>query len=122
MVAVADFEAYAQRHLPRPVLDYFRSGAGAEQTLAENERAFQAGPGEGGQRSRERGGDRSALAPLRAGLPAQRLRLRPRVLRDVRALSTATTVLGAPVASPVLVAPTAMQVSGEGGRCSLGLS
>jgi 4-hydroxymandelate oxidase len=39
----------------------------------------------------------------------RRLRLRPRVLRDVGAIDTATTVLGTPVTSPVLVAPTAMQ-------------
>jgi 4-hydroxymandelate oxidase len=33
------------------------------------------------------------------------VRLRPRVLRDVAAVSTSTTVLGTPVASPVLAAP-----------------
>ncbi|MCU1457606.1 MAG: L-lactate dehydrogenase [Actinomycetia bacterium] len=35
--------------------------------------------------------------------------LRPHVLRDVSRIDTATTVLGAPVDLPVLVAPTAMQ-------------
>jgi 4-hydroxymandelate oxidase len=39
----------------------------------------------------------------------QRIRLRPRVLRDVSAVSTATTLLGAPLRTPVLVAPTAYQ-------------
>ncbi len=39
----------------------------------------------------------------------RRLRLRPHVLRDVSNVQTATTVLGAPVATPVLIAPTAMQ-------------
>jgi len=39
----------------------------------------------------------------------RRLRLRPRVLRDVAHVQTETTVLGVTVASPVLVAPTAMQ-------------
>jgi 4-hydroxymandelate oxidase len=39
----------------------------------------------------------------------RRLRLRPHVLRDVTNVTTDTTVLGIPVASPVLVAPTAMQ-------------
>jgi 4-hydroxymandelate oxidase len=38
-----------------------------------------------------------------------RWRLHPRVLVDVSAVSTATTVLGSPVASPVLLAPTAIQ-------------
>ncbi|HEX4082205.1 MAG TPA: alpha-hydroxy acid oxidase, partial [Acidimicrobiales bacterium] len=38
-----------------------------------------------------------------------RWRLHPRVLVDVSACTTATTVLGRPVRSPVLVAPTAIQ-------------
>ncbi len=37
-----------------------------------------------------------------------RWRLHPRVLVDVSAVSAATTVLGAPVANPILVAPTAI--------------
>lgn len=37
-----------------------------------------------------------------------RWQLHPRVLVDVSSVSTATTVLGAPVSSPVLVAPTAI--------------
>ncbi len=36
-------------------------------------------------------------------------RFRPRVLTDVSAISTGTTVLGTPVAGPVLVAPTTLQ-------------
>lgn len=38
-----------------------------------------------------------------------RWRLLPRVLRDVSSVSTATTLLGAPVAMPVVVGPTALQ-------------
>jgi len=38
-----------------------------------------------------------------------RWRLHPRVLMDVSSVSTATTVLGEPVATPLLVAPTAIQ-------------
>ena len=38
----------------------------------------------------------------------QQLRLRPRTLRDVRTVSTATNLLGLPSRSPILVAPTAM--------------
>jgi 4-hydroxymandelate oxidase len=38
----------------------------------------------------------------------QDLRLRPRMLRDVRTVSTATNLLGRPCKSPILVAPTAM--------------
>jgi 4-hydroxymandelate oxidase len=45
---------------------------------------------------------------LRDNLAAwQRLRIRPRVLRDVSAVDTSTTVLGTPVRLPVLVAPMA---------------
>ncbi|NAZ86291.1 alpha-hydroxy acid oxidase [Kineococcus indalonis] len=48
----------------------------------------------------------------REGLQAwDALRLRPSVLRDTSAVSTATTVLGTPVAFPVLVAPMAQQVA-----------
>src|SRR4051794_36043378 len=36
------------------------------------------------------------------------LRLRPHVLRDVSDVSTSTTVLGMTIASPIMVAPTAM--------------
>ena len=38
-----------------------------------------------------------------------RLRLRPRVLRDVSSVSARTSVLGHEVAAPILVAPTALQ-------------
>jgi isopentenyl diphosphate isomerase/L-lactate dehydrogenase-like FMN-dependent dehydrogenase len=58
---------------------YFAGGAGDERTLADNEAAF------------------------------ARRRLLPRVLVDVSAVSTATTVLGTEVALPVLVAPVALQ-------------
>jgi 4-hydroxymandelate oxidase len=48
------------------------------------------------------------------GIPTEaerwsQLRFRPHVLRDTSRLSLATTVLGTPVASPVLVAPMAQQ-------------
>ncbi len=39
----------------------------------------------------------------------RRLQVRPHVLRDVSAVDTSTTVLGIPVAAPILVAPTAQQ-------------
>lgn len=38
------------------------------------------------------------------------VRFRPRALQDLRSLDTATTVLGIPVATPVLVAPMAQQL------------
>ncbi|WTW92307.1 alpha-hydroxy-acid oxidizing protein [Streptomycetaceae bacterium NBC_01309] len=48
---------------------------------------------------------------LRANLSAwRRLALQPRVLRDMTVVDTSTTLLGAPVAGPVALAPTAMHL------------
>ena len=76
---LAALEEQARELLPPAVYDYFAGGSFDELTLAANVADW------------------------------ARLRLRPRVLRDVSAVSTATTVLGTPVAAPVLVAPTAFQ-------------
>jgi 4-hydroxymandelate oxidase len=70
-------ERQARERLDPGAYDYIAGGADAELTLADNLAAW------------------------------SRLRLRPRVLRDVAAVSTATTVLGTEVATPILVAPTA---------------
>jgi isopentenyl diphosphate isomerase/L-lactate dehydrogenase-like FMN-dependent dehydrogenase len=78
-VNVADYEALATAALGDGPLGYYAGGAEDERTLRENRAAW------------------------------ARRRLRPRVLVDVSAVTTATTVLGTPVASPVLVAPTALQ-------------
>lgn len=67
----------ARQVLPREVYDYYAGGAGEQLSLAEAQDAWRA------------------------------VRLRPHVLRDVSALSTATTLLGAELAAPVLVGPTA---------------
>jgi 4-hydroxymandelate oxidase len=73
----AELEAAARQVLPEAVYHWYAAGAGDEATLADNLAAW------------------------------SRLRLRPRVLRDVASVSTATTVLGTEVATPILVAPTA---------------
>src|SRR5579884_2502187 len=78
-VNVADYEALAAERLDPGAFGYFAGGAEDELTLRENVAAY------------------------------GRLRLRPRVLRDVGSPSTATTVLGQEVAMPVLVAPVAYQ-------------
>jgi isopentenyl diphosphate isomerase/L-lactate dehydrogenase-like FMN-dependent dehydrogenase len=78
LVNVADFESAAAGRLEAGLLGYYGGGAGDERTLRENVAAF------------------------------SRRRLRPRVLVDVSAVSAATTVLGAEVSMPVLVAPTAL--------------
>ncbi|WNG41398.1 alpha-hydroxy-acid oxidizing protein [Archangium violaceum] len=70
-------EAQARERLPQVVFDYFAGGSGEESTLADNTAAW------------------------------ARLRLRPRVLRDVSSVDTTTEFLGVTLSSPVLVAPTA---------------
>ncbi|WP_112108586.1 alpha-hydroxy-acid oxidizing protein [Parafrankia sp. Ea1.12] len=76
---VDELAEQAAAALPREVYDYFRQGAGTHHALHEATPAWDA------------------------------LRLHPRVLRDVTSVRTATTVLGTPVDTPVLVAPTAAQ-------------
>ncbi len=76
-----DLEALERR--ARDALDpmawaYFSGGAERERLLAENVAAW------------------------------ERFTLSPRVLVDVSAVSTSTTLLGAPVASPIVVGPTAL--------------
>lgn len=78
-VDLAELEDEAARLLPPAVYDYFAGGADDELTLADNVDAW------------------------------SRVRLRPRVLRDVSAVDTSTTLLGTPVATPLAVAPTAFQ-------------
>ncbi|XP_014254283.1 (S)-2-hydroxy-acid oxidase GLO1 isoform X2 [Cimex lectularius] len=76
---IEDYEKIACNKLPKYATDYFRSGACGEYTLRLNKRAF------------------------------ERLRIRPRMLRDVSCRSTKTTILGSEVAIPIGVSPTAMQ-------------
>jgi isopentenyl diphosphate isomerase/L-lactate dehydrogenase-like FMN-dependent dehydrogenase len=79
LVGVADYERRAAEVLEPGVLGYFAGGAADERTLRDNVAAF------------------------------ARHRLRPRVLVDVSGVDPSTTVLGTPIAMPLLVAPTALQ-------------
>jgi 4-hydroxymandelate oxidase len=72
-------ERVAREKLDPSFYDYIAGGAEDELTLADNQAAW------------------------------SRPRLRPRVLRDVRVVDTQTTFLGARVASPLGIAPMAMQ-------------
>ena len=72
-------EADARAVLERGIYDYIAGGAEDEATLADNEAAW------------------------------NRIRLRPHMLRDVREVSTESLWLGARSASPIGVAPMAMQ-------------
>src|SRR3954454_15158957 len=78
-INVTDAERAGLEKLERGPRDYFAGGAGDEVTLRENVAAW------------------------------GRWRLRPRVLNDVREVSTKAEVLGRPVELPVLVAPVAYQ-------------
>ena len=71
-------EERARAVLPPEVFAYYAAGSGEQRTLAAQEGAW------------------------------EDLLLRPRVLRDVSTVTTATTVLGTSVAAPVLVAPAAL--------------
>jgi 4-hydroxymandelate oxidase len=70
-----EFEAVAKERLPKEEYDYIAGGATDEISVDRNRRAFESWA------------------------------LRPRVLRDVHALDLSTTVLGAKVNLPVLIAP-----------------
>ncbi|KAL8202590.1 UNVERIFIED_CONTAM: hypothetical protein K2H54_019514 [Gekko kuhli] len=76
LVCLSDFEAYAKKHLPKATWDYFAAGADDSCTRDDNLRAF------------------------------KRIRLRPRMLRDVSVIDTKTTILGTEISFPVGIAPT----------------
>jgi len=78
IVNLAGFEPLARAAMDPAAFDYVAGGAWDELTLADNEAAWRC------------------------------RRLRPRVLVDVFRVDTATTMLGAPVAMPVALAPMAV--------------
>jgi isopentenyl diphosphate isomerase/L-lactate dehydrogenase-like FMN-dependent dehydrogenase len=80
-LSLAELERLAHETLEPAARAYIAGGAGEERTVRGNREAF------------------------------ERRRLRPRVLVDVSSASGATTVLGTPVAMPVLVAPTAFHLA-----------
>ncbi len=76
-INVFDLEAIARERIPKEAWDYYASGAEDEVTLRQNRAAF------------------------------ERLSIAYRVMVDVSRRDTATSVLGHPVAMPVITAPTA---------------
>ena len=78
LVNLADYEAHAREAISGSVLDYYDGGANDEITLRDNPAAF------------------------------SRIPLYPRVFRGTDQRDTSTTVLGFPIATPVLVAPVAL--------------
>ncbi len=76
-VNVFDYEILAQARMEYATWNYYQSGSDDEITLHANRTAF------------------------------ERIQLRPRMLVDVSACDTRTTVLDAPISMPILIAPTA---------------
>jgi L-lactate dehydrogenase (cytochrome) len=74
--SVDDLRRIARRRLPRGVFDYVDGAAEAERSLARNSADFAA------------------------------ITFKPRVLRDVSAIDTSTTLLGRPLPLPLVFAPT----------------
>ena len=74
--SVEDLRRIAKRRLPHGVFDYIDGGAEDERTLHNNSAAF------------------------------ARIEFRPRVLRSVASIDTATTLLGRPLPIPLALAPT----------------
>jgi len=78
-VNVFDYEVAAQAKLPQMIYDYYASGSGDESVLSENQAAY------------------------------GRLKLQYRVLRGVAQADLSTTLLGQPLAMPILIAPMGFQ-------------
>ncbi|XP_062985005.1 2-Hydroxyacid oxidase 2 isoform X2 [Elgaria multicarinata webbii] len=76
LVCLSDFEEYAKSHLPKAVWEFFAAGADECCTRDENLLAY------------------------------KRIYFRPRVLRDMSAMETKTTILGNEISFPVGIAPT----------------
>uniref|UniRef100_A0A336MQZ0 (S)-2-hydroxy-acid oxidase n=1 Tax=Culicoides sonorensis TaxID=179676 RepID=A0A336MQZ0_CULSO len=78
-VCLNDFQNAAFKLIPKNALDYYKSGAGDELTLRLNQTTW------------------------------DKIRIRPRILRDVTTRDLSTNVLGLNLSMPLGIAPTAMQ-------------
>ncbi len=76
---LSDFQAAAREQLPHDVYEYVDAGAGDEITKRDNEEAF------------------------------NRIKLRPRVLRDVSKINTSISLFGQKMPHPIVLAPIAYQ-------------
>ncbi|CAG9767625.1 unnamed protein product [Ceutorhynchus assimilis] len=79
LICVKDFEVQAHKLLPRNTLDYYRSGAGRQETLKNNRSAF------------------------------SKYKIRPRCLRNVAKRDLSVTILGEKISMPIGISPSAMQ-------------
>nr|VDD46480.1 unnamed protein product [Brassica oleracea] len=80
IVNVNEFQELAKQALPKMYYDFYSGGAEDQHTLKENVEAF------------------------------TRIMFRPRVLVDVSKIDTSTRILGYPISSPIMIAPTAMHM------------
>lgn len=78
IIKAADFEKVAERSLSAAGWAYYSSGAEDEISLGDNRRLF------------------------------DKMRLRPRILRNVETISTATRILGHPSSLPIYISPTGL--------------
>ena len=83
LLNVYDYEKAAAQTMPQPYHEYYAGGVADNLTLQENRAAF------------------------------DRLKLLPRIFRDVRHVSLETTILGEKRPSPFLIAPAAMHKLGH---------
>jgi (S)-2-hydroxy-acid oxidase len=85
----SDYQSVARQILPKPLYEYLASGTDDEQTLSENESAFKS------------------------------WYLRPRVMRPVGAISTATNLFGQTLALPVFISPAGVHaLCNREGECA----
>jgi isopentenyl diphosphate isomerase/L-lactate dehydrogenase-like FMN-dependent dehydrogenase len=90
LLNVFDYEAHAREMIDSSAWVYYSCGADDEVTLRANRRLF------------------------------ERIRLKPRVLVDVRRIEMSTSVLGEHVPMPILIAPTAFQaLAHPEGECEM---
>ncbi|XP_050309910.1 2-Hydroxyacid oxidase 1 [Anthonomus grandis grandis] len=88
-VSVDEFQEEAFKLLPKNALDYYKSGAGRQETLRNNRSAF------------------------------SKFKIRPKCLRDVSKTDLSATVLGEKVSIPVGISPSAMQrMAHPDGECA----
>ncbi|KAL4901556.1 hypothetical protein BDW74DRAFT_170024 [Aspergillus multicolor] len=79
ILSLADLETIAARKLPKPVWEFYSAGATTQVTVKENSSAF------------------------------SKYRIIPRVLRDVSALDTATSIFGQKISFPLCISPAGLQ-------------
>ncbi|OJI81328.1 hypothetical protein ASPTUDRAFT_128444 [Aspergillus tubingensis CBS 134.48] len=93
IINLNDFEKVAQQHLPPHAWAYYYSGADDEISKREGQEAY------------------------------QKLSFRPRILRSIRSVDTATSILGQPVSLPVYMSPCGIaKFAHPDGECAMAVA